>query len=242
MRKLFFDKINDAGEITITGDDHKHIAFSLRMRPGDEIVICAGGVDYTAKLRDICKDKTVAEIVGMARCVSEPVTDITLFFGALKGDKNDYVVQKCTELGIKKFVPFISAYSSVREDNVKSERLGRIALEAAKQSGRGCVPELSRVVDFNDLLDMLKDYELIVFPYEHEEQTSLDAYLACSGRGKTAVVVGSEGGFSVAEAEKIRKLCGKSVTLGKRILRADTACVAVCSALMFALGEWGGEQ
>lgn len=238
MRKLFFDKINENREIVITGDDHKHIAFSLRMRKGDEIVICAGGVDYTAKITEITKDKTTVEIVGKARNLSEPSVDITLFFGALKGDKNDYIVQKCTELGVKKFVPFISKFSSVVKENVKTERLNKIALEASKQSGRGYVPEVCETISFNDLYDFLDDYDLIVFPYEHEEQLSLAEFLDKGGRGKTAIIIGSEGGFSTAEAEKIREKSGDSVTLGERILRADTACVAVCSALMFALGEW----
>ena len=238
MRKLFFDKLKDEKEIIITGDDHKHIAFSLRMRKGDEIVICSGGVDYTAKISEITKDRTCAEIVGKARNLSEPDTSVTLFFGALKGDKNDYIVQKCTELGVKKLVPFVSAYSSVTKENIKTERLNKIALEASKQSGRGCVPEVCETIKFNDLLDLLSDYDLVVFPYEHEEQLALSEFLSSSKRGKTAIVIGSEGGFSSSEAEKIREIAGASVTLGERILRADTACVAVLSVLMYALGEW----
>lgn len=238
MRKLFFDKISDDREIIITGDDHKHIAFSLRMRPGDELVVCAGGVDYTAKICEIGKDKTRAEIVAKAVNASEPSVDIMLFFGALKGDKNDYIVQKCTELGVKKLVPFISAYSSVREESVKTDRLNKIALEAAKQSGRGCVPVVEQTAKLNDLYDYLTEYDFVVFPYEHEEQTSLSAFLREKEGDRVAVIIGSEGGFSNAETERLRAVAGKSVTLGARILRADTACVAVCSALMFALGEW----
>ena len=168
MRKLFFDRV-DGDEIILTGDDHKHIAYSLRMRRGDELTICAGGVDYTAVIRDITKTETRAEIVGKARNTSEAETEIDLYFGALKNDKNDFIVQKCTELGVKSFRPFVSEFSSVTVESVKTERLNRIALEAAKQSGRGCVPTVNEVVKFNDLLDLLKEYDLIVFPYEQEE-------------------------------------------------------------------------
>lgn len=237
MRKLFLDKV-DGDMIILTGDDHKHIAYSLRMRKGDEITVCAAGVDYTAIIREMTKNSTTAEITGKARSTAEPDTDITLFFGALKGDKNDYVVQKCTELGVKDFVPFISDFSAVTRESVKIERLARIALEAAKQSGRGVVPPVQNVVEFNDLLDLLQVYDTIVFPYEQEEELPLDKFLDGCVKGKTAIVVGPEGGFSKTEAEKIRNIAGGSVTLGERILRADTACVSVVSVVMYAFGEW----
>lgn len=237
MRKLFLDCV-DGDVITLTGDDHKHIAYSLRMRKGDEITVCAAGVDYTAIIREITKNSTVAEITGKARSTAEPETDVTLFFGALKGDKNDYVVQKCTELGVKEFVPFISDFSAVGRESVKTERLARIALEAAKQSGRGVVPTVNDTVEFNDLLDLLKDYTAVVFPYEQEEELPLDEFLGKSKRGKTAIIIGPEGGFSKKEAEELRGISGGSVTLGERILRADTACVSVVSVVMYAFGEW----
>ncbi len=237
MRKLFFDNVF-GDELVISGDDHKHVAFSLRARRGDEIVICANGIDYTAKITEITKTQTTVKIVDKARNSSEPETEITLFFGALKGDKNDYVVQKCTELGVKKFVPFVSEFSSVKSENIKTERLNRIALEAAKQSGRGCVPTVSDVIKIDDLYDFLNSYELVLFPYEHEKQLQIKDFLAKSNRGKTAIVIGSEGGFSQYEASRIHEIAKGSVTLGERILRADTACVAVTSVLMYELGEW----
>ena len=237
MRKLFLDNV-DGDVITLVGDDHKHIAYSLRMRKGDEITVCAAGVDYTAIIREMTKNSTVAEITGKARSTAEPNTDITLFFGALKGDKNDYVVQKCTELGVKNFVPFVSDFSAVSSESVKTERLSRIALEAAKQSGRGIVPVVQGAVVFNDLSDLLVGYDTVVFPYEQEEELPLDEFLSNCKKGKTAIVIGPEGGFSKKEAEIIRGIAGGSVTLGERILRADTACVSVVSVVMYAFGEW----
>ena len=136
MRKLFIDK-TDNHKIIISGEEHKHIAYSLRMKKGDEITVCSQGIDYTAVIVSISKTETVAEVVGKARSVSEPDSDVTLFFGALKGDKNDYIVQKCTELGVRNFVPFVSEFSSVSRDNIRTDRLNRIALEASKQCGRG---------------------------------------------------------------------------------------------------------
>ena len=237
MRKLFIDKI-DNSKIIISGEEHKHIAYSLRMKKGDEITVCSQGIDYTAVIVSISKTETVAEVVGKARSVSEPDSDVTLFFGALKGDKNDYIVQKCTELGVRNFVPFFSEFSSVSRDNIRTDRLNRIALEASKQCGRGFVPPVQNVVSFNDLFDLLASFDTVVFPYEQEENATFDEISKKSSLGKIAVVIGSEGGFSKSEAEKLREAAGLSITLGERILRADTACVAVVSVLMYSLGEW----
>ncbi len=237
MRKLFLSGVS-GDEIIITGDEHKHLAYSLRARRGDELTVCSDGYDYLAVITDINKSETRAKIVGRARVTTEPETKITLYFGAMKGDKNDYVVQKCTELGVVKFVPFISDFCSVKAESVKAERLNRIALEASKQSGRGLVPTVESTRIFDQLLEELKEYELVVFPYEQEQQTSIGEFLKTKNAKNIAVVVGSEGGFSPLEADKIRAISGESVTLGERILRADTASVAVVSVVLYESGEW----
>ena len=135
-------------------------------------------------------------------------------------------------------MPFVSEFSSVSRDNIRTDRLNRIALEASKQCGRGVVPPVQNVVSFNDLFDLLASFDTVVFPYEQEENATFDEISKKSSLGKIAVVIGSEGGFSKSEAEKLREAAGLSITLGERILRADTACVAVVSVLMYSLGEW----
>lgn len=237
MRKLFFEKV-DGDEIVIGGDEHKHIAFSLRIRKGDELIVCACGIDYTVVVTDITKTETRARVVSKVDNTSEPTASVTLFFGVLKGDKNDYVIQKCTELGAKRFVPFVSDFSSVRAENIKTDRLNRIALEAAKQSGRGSVPVVEETARLIDLFDRLSDFDLVVFPYENEEDRQLGDFIKNKAVGNIAVIVGSEGGFSESEANKLRDISGGSITLGKRILRADTACAATLAVLMYELGEW----
>ena len=238
MRKIFLKEIK-SNEIIIVGDEHKHIAYSLRMRVGDEIVVCCNGVDYTAIIDKMSKDSTTAHVVEKSRNTSEPKAEVTLFFGAMKGDKNDYVVQKCTELGVVKFVPFISSYSAVKSESVKVERLNRIALEASKQSGRGIVPQIDEPIAFNDLLGNLGNYDKVIFPYERAEDGDIASVVGTSDEVKSvAVIIGSEGGFSPSEVEKLQNLGVKPITLGERILRADTACVAVCATLFYLLGEW----
>ena len=234
MRKLFVKPDGDTG--VLTGDDHKHVAYSLRARRGDEIVVCSDGTEYTAVITDITKDKTVAEIRGAVPSKSEPKHEITLFFGAMKGDRNDFVVQKCTELGVKKFVPFLSRFSSVTSDGIKIDRLNKIALEAAKQSGRGEVPEVEQTTKIEDVIERLSGFDKVIFPYENATDGGFE--FLSGATGPIAIVVGSEGGFSRDEAEKIREQAGGAVTLGERILRAETACVAVTAVTAYLLGEW----
>lgn len=140
------------------------------------------------------------------------------------------------ELGIKRFVPFLSRFSSVSADGVKIDRLNKIALEAAKQSGRGEVPTVENVVNVADVIERLKGFDKIVFPYENEREGGFD--FLKGEVGSVAIIVGSEGGFSREEAAKIKEIAGGSVTLGERILRAETACVAVTAVTAFVLGEW----
>ncbi len=234
MRRLFVKPNGD--EVILTGDDHKHVAYSLRAKRGDSLVVCFDGTDYAAVITDITKDRTVAEIRGKAASTSEPSHEITLFFGALKGEKNDFVVQKCTELGVKRFVPFTSKFSAVTSESVKTERLGRIALEAAKQSGRGAVPVVEEPTNLSRVVERLSDYGAVIFPYENAQEGGF-GFLS-EHVGSVAIIVGGEGGFSREEAEKLIASGAKSVTLGERILRAETACVAVTSVAAYLLGEW----
>ncbi len=226
-------------KIILTGEDHNHLAFSLRSRVGDEITIVSGGIDYIAEITSITKNATTAIIKEKRRNISEPDTEITLFFGAMKGDRNDFVVQKCTELGVKRMVPFLSDYSSVRAETIKSERLRKIAKEAAKQSGRGEIPVVLNVCALNDLYDELSSYELVIFPYEREDKCDLRSVFARKTQyKKIAIVIGSEGGFSEEEASSLIERGASCVTLGERILRAETACVAVTSVVMYEMDEW----
>lgn len=238
MRKLFLEEVK-SDKIILTGEDHNHLAFSLRSRVGDELTIVSGGIDYIAEITKITKSETIAVIKEKRRNISEPETQVTLFFGTMKGDRNDFVVQKCTELGVKKMVPFISDYSSVRAEAIKSERLCKIAKEAAKQSGRGQIPCVNKVSALNDLYDELSEYDLVIFPYERESERTLRSVFSRKTDYKNiAIVIGSEGGFSEEEANCIIEGGASCVTLGERILRAETACVAVTAVVMYEMDEW----
>ena len=154
----------------------------------------------------------------------------------------DWCVQKCTELGVTKIVPFVSNFTTVKQSDNKQERLMRVAIEACKQSGRAVVPEITAILTFNQVLAQLKEYEQIIVAFEQETAPAKDVISKLTKTKKVALIVGSEGGFSKNEVEQFIKLGAKSICMGKNILRAETASVALLSAVLYELGEWKNEK
>ncbi len=237
MRKIFVTSI-DGSRVTLTGDSHAHLAYALRSRVGDEVILCCDKIDYTCRITSITKTETRLEVLSFNAVDTEPKTQITLFFALLKGDKNDFVIQKCTELGASEFVPFVSRNCERGAQSIKKERLSKIAEEAAKQCGRGYVPKVNDPIGFDDVVSALGAFDLVVFPYEKADKPDLKSFLRSVSGEKVAVIVGSEGGFTDEEAALLSAAGVTPVTLGKRIMRAETASVAVLSALTYEFGEW----
>ena len=233
--------------IVITGEDAHHIARSLRMAVGDPMTVCdRQGVRYEGRISAFEDDRAVyVEILSAAPSASEPACRITLFQALPKGDKLEQVIQKAVECGAFRIVPFESANCVVRikpeTEERKRERRQKIAAEAPKQSGRGILPEVSETVDFRTMLTMAAESELCLFCYEGTGTRPIGGILReLAGKlpQSIAVVVGSEGGFSPAEAEAA-KAGGACLTgLGKRILRTETASVfaLACISCMTELG------
>ena len=232
------DKIGETG-IEIVGDDAFHIARSLRMAVGDALTINDGeGMSYYCKLTRIRDDACECEILSSAPSKAEPPVKITLYMAYPKGDKLETVIQKAVELGASKIVPFESERCVKRPKAEKIDkqtaRLRRIAVEAAKQCGRGILPEVSAPVSFSEMLSEAKAHDLSLFCYEGEGAQSLKAILDEQNGIKTAcAIVGSEGGFSKAEAERAREDGLIMTNLGPRILRCETAPAYVLSALSY---------
>lgn len=240
MARFFVKKENIYdGTITVLGKDAFHIARSLRMAVGDSLTVCdEDGTEYACTLTRIRDDECVCEIISSQPGTTESPVSITLYMAYPKGDKLEMVVQKSVELGACEIVPFESSRCIKRPAAEKAdkitERLSRIAEEAAKQCGRSKLPSVSRMIRFNELVARVKDYDLTLFCYEGEGAESLKATLEKYERsdGKIAVVIGSEGGFSESEAESIVSAGAKCVNLGPRILRCETApdyCLAAIS-------------
>ena len=241
MRKLFVTKIQNP--LVIEGDDHKHLSLVLRNKIGDNIVVCCGdGYDYIYEITAITKNNTILNQVSKTQNQSEPSISITLFYSVAKGDKNEIIVRTVTELGVLKIQPFISAFTAVKSETYKLDRMRRVALEASKQSGRGKLLEVLEPVSFDNILDKLSEFDLVVFPYEGNCNIDIQSFLHEKLSNKKpikniAIIVGGEGGFSEAE---VLSLSGRGiipVTLGKRILRADTACATVCALVFYEGGQ-----
>lgn len=241
MPRFFVDKENITGEeLIIGGQDAFHIARSLRMAVGDGLTVCDGcGVDYDCTLTKIRDDECVCKINSTRRSHGEPECTVTLYMAYPKGDKLETIVQKAVELGASAVVPFESRFCVKKPKEDKQEkqsaRLNRIALEAAKQCGRGRLPVVQLPLSFGGMLDDIKAHDAVLFCYEG---TGADASLKkalgdireCRSVG---VIVGSEGGFSPDEAEKIIECGAIPVNLGRRILRCETAPSFILSCISY---------
>ena len=243
MPRFFIAGTNVAGGMAILkGRDAEHVRV-LRLRPGEDVILCDGqGTDYKCRLVYADKEQAEAEILEVVPCPAEPSVKVTVLCGLPKGDRTDYIIQKCVEAGASEIAFFLSDRCVARpgEPEKKLERWQRIAEEAAKQSGRGIIPQVSWAGDFAGALDAAIKTELPLFMYETGEREALNAVLEANKEIKTAAIVtGPEGGFAEFEA-KLAKIAGLRVcSMGERILRCETAPVVAVSALMYATGNLG---
>ncbi len=237
----------DTGTITITGEDVKHIRNVLRNVPGDALMLSdCSGTDYHVTIEQMEKDSILTRIVYSEANKTEPPVKVTLFQGIPKADKMDHIIQKCVELGVHRIVPVITARTVVRFEKerdaaAKTTRWQRIALEAAKQCDRGSIPMVEEPVRFNQALKLAESCLLRLFPYEEETTGNLRQYFMDGQKTGTvdniALFIGPEGGFAPEETAKAAECGFMSVTLGPRILRTETAGMAVLAVIMYELGD-----
>ena len=224
--------------VAIRDADARHIARSLRMAVGDTITVCTpSGRELVCRLTRIRDDLCEGTILSSRAATGEPPIRIALYVAYPKGDKLETVVQKATELGASTVTPFQSAFvvRKPRPEKIASEteRLGRIAAEAAKQCRRGVCPTVTPPLSFSGMLDAAKSADLALFCYEGEGTVPLPAALPDTPPQTVSVVVGSEGGFSEGEANEAKNAGFALVGLGKRILRCETAPLFALSCLAF---------
>ncbi|SMO50488.1 16S rRNA (uracil(1498)-N(3))-methyltransferase [Melghirimyces algeriensis] len=246
MQRYFIDpNAIEPGRITVRGDDVHHIKNVLRMTVGDHILCCDGqGKDYYTELVSITDKEILCRILSTFPSKGEPRVRVTVASSLPKGDKLEWVLQKATELGADSFLPFMSSRSVVRLDGKKSAkkrvRWQRIVKEAAEQSHRGYVPQVGNVLTWKGLLEKFPSYDQVLFAYEREG-SSLVEVLQKTRSQRLLVVVGPEGGFTESEVEEAVAQGAVPVQLGPRILRAETAPLALLSCILFSFGEMGGE-
>ena len=241
MPRFFMAGTNIAGGMAIIrGRDAEHVRV-LRLKPGEDLIICdAQGTDYKCRLVSADKEQVEAEVIEVVPCPAEPSVAVSVLCGLPKGDKTDYIIQKCVEAGAHDIAFFNSNRCVARPENPekKLERWQRIAEEAAKQSGRGIIPSVSWAGEFADALNIANQKELKLFLYETGEREGLDSVLEANKTAKTvALVTGPEGGFAPFEADLARIVGLHLCSMGERILRCETAPVVATTAVMYATGN-----
>lgn len=253
MHKFFTPKELINGDVAkIVGDDVKHIYKVLRISEGEEVVLNdCHGTEYSAIVKDVTKQEVVLEIIKKLDINNESAVKIYLFQGLPKAQKMDLIVQKGTELGINKFIPVITQRVDVKlkGDFKKLDRLNRIALEAAKQSKRSIVPKVSEPIEFEDVLEAAKQLDLLLVPYENAENFGIKTLInklrkeeKVKNIESIGILVGPEGGIEDEEIEKLKENGAHIVTLGKRILRTETAGFVATSLIQYELSDLGGND
>ncbi|MBO5879804.1 MAG: 16S rRNA (uracil(1498)-N(3))-methyltransferase [Clostridia bacterium] len=225
--------------LKIKGDDAFHIARALRMAVGDEITVCdMHANEYSCRITKIRDDECECEIISSREGSTESPVFISLYMAYPKGDKLEIVTQKAVELGASEIIPFESSRCIKKPKAEKAERdmarLSRIAEEAAKQCGRSRLVKISPTLNYQEMLKAAADSDAMLFCYEGDGAQSLKKTLAEIGDvKKISVIVGSEGGFSLLEADMARDAGARIVNLGPRILRCETAPSYVLAAISY---------
>lgn len=233
-RRFFVPDIG-ADVIEIDGEEFHHAVSVLRVRVGEKVILSQNTIDEAlGEVTAIGKKSMTVAVTARRTCKNEPKVAVRLITGYLKGDKTELVVQKATELGVSEIVVFSSKNSSAYASDHKIERLVRVSKEAAKQCGRSVYPSIVYCDTLQKALEVGSSAENKLFFCEFASGSERD----WEGlQGETNLVVGSEGGFTEEEFELARKMGYGGMTLGNRILRAETAAIAVTTIAMHRLGE-----
>ena len=239
MPRFFISGQPENGLLTLHGEDAHHAGRVLRLRPGEAVTLCDGaGTDYDCVIETVEKEEVACRVQCSHPAETEPRQRFTLCMALPKGDKMDFIVQKAVELGVHEIIPYVSKNCVSRPDKTekKVDRWRRIALEAAKQCGRGCLPQVEAVVTVEQAVERAAQCETALFFYENERETGLHDALS-GGVGETvSLMIGPEGGFAPEEVEMAAQ-AGRSVSLGTRILRCETAPIAALAAVLYAGGN-----
>ena len=166
---------------------------------------------------------------------------MAVFQALVKSDNMNLIIQKLTELGVKDFYPFESEFITSKDKFGKTDKMQEVSNQSIKQCKRSIPMIVHNTLSFKDMLSVISEYDVIIFANECEKKDKLEISTELLKNKSVAIVVGSEGGFSESEISSLKNIGAKSITMGKRILRAETATIALTSVVMFAMGEWNYE-
>jgi 16S rRNA (uracil1498-N3)-methyltransferase len=230
--------------LKIEGDEVKHIRKVLRLKAGDEISVFDGlGREFEGAIVEEGLSSIVIGIKNVHSSIGDSPLQVTLAQSLLKGEKMDYLIQKATELGVEEIVPFLSSRSIPLLEKPKRlkrlQRWKRIAVQASKQCGRGVVPEIQSLQNYSEMLQKAVPDSLCLILWEREGVKLKKLLERSEKRKKIFFVVGPEGGFSEGEVDEAKEAGFTPVTLGRRLLRAETASLCFLSILQYELGDMG---
>ena len=260
MHRFYVDGCSESDkQIRISGDDVNHILNVLRLGVGDEITVSDGSSrDYVCKISEVSSDElyVLADIVDILDNNAELPADIYLFQGVPKGDKMELIIQKCVELGVHSIIPVMMDRTIVKFDQGKADkkmekklaRYNSISEAASKQSRRGIIPKVMDYMSMKDAISFAESQmDVILFPYEaaegmeesrsiiNEVRNLVLAKSELSDKISIGIFIGPEGGFSDSEAKALQDIGANTMSLGHRILRTETAGLAIMSILGFVL-------
>jgi 16S rRNA (uracil1498-N3)-methyltransferase len=229
-------------EIIIKGPQAHQISKVLRKKVGEHIIVLDNlGTEYEIELQTIGKEKVTGQIKEKRKAAGEPATEITLYQSLLSREKFEWVLQKCTEVGVKRFVPVKTSRSIVRQESINANKIKRrkqIIQEAAEQSGRGRIPQLEQTIKFEDAITKLDDFDHKFMAHTQAEGKGLRQCLKGTKKNKRiALFVGPEGGFTENEVQSAKNNNIVLINFGRRILRTETAAVVASSLILYESGE-----
>jgi len=234
MRR-FFGRLEN-GKIILEGDEFNHLKNVLRMGEGSELFVSLNDeFDYVCVVEKMNKNFAICNINDKQVCSANPTKEIVLFQAVAKGPKFEFIVQKGTEIGVTKIVPFESEYCVGKISDSKNGRMQSIIQNACKQCERSIMPVVDKTIDIKDVAAQIKDFDIVLFAneraFDSEKIKNLEKY------NKIGIIIGAEGGFSQKEKELLVNSGAVSVSLGRRILRCETAAVAMMSLVSILSGN-----
>lgn len=243
MHHFFVQKENVLGDrIRVLGSEVNHILNVLRMKIGEKVLVSTGeDWEYLCEIESLSRDEIILKIESENENVSELPVRITLFQGLPKSDKMEWIIQKAVELGVCEIVPVTTKRVIVKLDEKKEkkkvERWQEIAKSAAEQSKRGQIPMVRNVMHLDDAFSYAGDFEVRVIPYELAKgmERTREIISQLEKNQRIAIFIGPEGGFEEVEIQRAMECGVEPITLGQRILRTETAGLAILSNMMFAM-------
>jgi 16S rRNA (uracil1498-N3)-methyltransferase len=234
----------DKGMLRVEGNEVRHIRRVLRLKAGDEVVIFDGlGKEYEGMIVEEAPFSVVIKVQNIFSSKRDSSLEVILAQSLVKGEKMDYLIQKATELGVKEIIPFFSSRSvPLLEKSGRLKRYhrwGKIAIEASKQCGRGVIPKIEPLQDYSEMLQIASPDSFRLILWEREGIKLKEVLERSKEKTRIFSVIGPEGGFSQEEVEEAKRAGFIPVTLGKRILRAETASLCLLSILQYERGDIG---